>query len=255
MVHNPCTVVLLCPPPRAATGRVPCKAFRGNRLRRARLLPSVSPRRRLAPSIRSPLHRHRHRHNGVPAQCAAGSRHCPALPRPADEAATAGPHDGLRGRCGAGAGAGRVGAGQLARVPRAADPGVPRPGRAGGQRARAGGFPAAGVRGRGAEAGGAARGRGHGTGVPPAGRRLRRELQGFRRQQHPRHVPAHAADGRRPHLRRPDAHHQGCSYSFMVHQSPVTTSRPLSPPLIQSKHRFFFLNDRSSVWKNPRLNA
>ena len=56
-------------------------------------------------------------------------------------------------------------------------------------------------------------------GLPAAGRRLRRELQGIPRRQHPRHLPGDAADGGDPDLRGRPARGEGRPHRRPVRQA------------------------------------
>ena len=84
---------------------------------------------------------------------------------------------------------------------------------------------AAGVCRRGAAAPGSAGQRGGGQGLPAAGRRLRRELRGILRQQHPRHLPRAAADGRGPDLRGCTAGGEGRPHRRPVRQAALRPDR------------------------------
>ena len=64
-----------------------------------------------------------------------------------------------------------------------------------------------------------------GRGLPAAGRRLRRELRRLHRQQHPRHVPRAAADGRRADLRRRRAGGEGRPHGRPVRQAALVQRR------------------------------
>ena len=62
-------------------------------------------------------------------------------------------------------------------------------------------------------------------GLPAAGRRLRRELQGVPRRQHPRHLPPDAADGGGADLRRRQAGGEGRPHGRPVRQAALGADR------------------------------
>ena len=64
-----------------------------------------------------------------------------------------------------------------------------------------------------------------GQGLPAAGRRLRRELQGVRRRQHPRHLPPDPADGGGADLRRRQAGGEGRPHRRPVRQAALGAHR------------------------------
>jgi hypothetical protein len=98
---------------------------------------------------------------------------------------------------------------ELAGPPGAAAARVPGQGGPGRRAADGGNVPAHRLRRRGAHPRGAPRGGRRRPGLPPPGRRLRRELQGVQRQQHQGHLPRPPANVRCAHVRRPDACRQG----------------------------------------------
>ncbi len=64
-----------------------------------------------------------------------------------------------------------------------------------------------------------------GQGLPAAGRRLRRELQGIPRRQHPRHLPPDPADGGGADLRRRQAGGEGGPHRRPVRQAALGADR------------------------------
>ena len=66
---------------------------------------------------------------------------------------------------------------------------------------------------------------GRGRRLPAAGRRLRRELRRFHRQQYPRHLPGAAADGGRAHLWRRRAGGEGGPHGRPVRQAALVQRR------------------------------
>ena len=119
----------------------------------------------------------------------------------------------------------RLDADQLARQAGAADAGLSGRDGAGRRRGAPAPLSAAGLRRRGAQAqGGAGQGRQR-RGLPAAGRRLRRELRRLHRQQHPRHLPRAAADGRRADLRRRRAGGEGRPHGRPVRQAALVQRR------------------------------
>jgi len=97
-----------------------------------------------------------------------------------------------------------------------AAPGIPEPREAPGGAQEPRNVPSYRLRRRGSQSGGAPRRCRRGECVPPPGRRLRRELQGVSRQQHPRHLQNHPPDECGYDVRWSDARYKG------------TTAPPLS---------------------------